>query len=34
LKKKQETSKDDQQNEKASSKQAPSDKEVKKEKDA
>jgi len=32
--KKQETSKDDQQNEKASSKQAPSDKEVKKEKDA
>ena len=31
--KKQETSKDDQQNEKASSKQAPSDKEVKKEKD-
>ena len=32
--KKQETSKDDQQNEKASSKQAPSDKEVKKEKDS
>jgi|TARA_Y100000389_G_scaffold70316_1_gene67017 small subunit ribosomal protein S2 len=32
--KKQETSKDDQQNEKASPKQAPSDKEVKKEKDA
>ena len=32
--KKQEASKDDQQNEKASSKQAPSDKEVKKEKDA
>ena len=32
--KKQETSKDDQQNKKASSKQAPSDKEVKKEKDA
>ncbi|MDC1048387.1 30S ribosomal protein S2 [Flavobacteriaceae bacterium] len=32
--KKQETSKDDQQNEKASSKQAPSDKEVKKDKDA
>ena len=32
--KKQETSKDNQQNEKASSKQAPSDKEVKKEKDA
>jgi len=32
--KKQETSKDDQENEKASSKQAPSDKEVKKEKDA
>ena len=32
--KKQDTSKDDQQNEKASSKQAPSDKEVKKEKDA
>mgnify|MGYP000026256564 CR=1 FL=1 len=32
--KKQETSKDDQKNEKASSKQAPSDKEVKKEKDA
>ena len=32
--KKQETSKDDQQNEKASSKQAPSDKEVKNEKDA
>ena len=32
--KKQETSKDDQQNEKASSKQAPSDKDVKKEKDA